>query len=234
MKRNNDDIFDDVLDKYLDAAAEKMVMRDGEALEEPKEPHVFSKTHEKKMRLFITKQRRAAFLGSVGKTLPRTACVLLAVCLLGGAVVFSVDALQMRLLNYFFDKNEKNTQIAEDGSAYSDDDISFNYIPIGYELYEKKNNAKNGILYIAFTEAGEDSQERYFSFMKSRSSADLYIDTEDASAKEMTIQGYDAFYSENENVHLLVWTDGEYRFKISSGMSLSENEIIKIAENIVF
>ncbi len=232
--KKNDDIFDFVLDKYLDGAAEEMVMRDGEALEEPKEPHIFSKEHEEKMRLFVKKQKRAALLGSVRQTLLRTACVLMAVCLVGGAVVFSVEALQIRLLNYFFDKYEKNTQISQDGSSYSDDDISFNYIPTGYELFDKRSSAKAETLYISFTEAGEDTDEKYFNFMKSHSSVDLYIDTEEASAGELTVQGCDAFYSENENVHLLVWTDGEQRFKISAGLSLTKNEIVKIAENIVF
>ncbi len=227
----HDDIFDYVLDKYLDDAAEKMVIRDGEALAEPKEPHVFSKEHQEKMRRLIKKQKRAALFGSARKGLLKTACVLLAVCLLGSVVVFSVDALQERLLNYFFDKDEKNTQIAKDGSSYSDDDISFNYIPTGYTLSDKRDGTYEGMIYISFSGAGE---EEYFNFMKNRSSADLYIDTEEAYVDELTVQGYDALYSENDNVHILVWTDGEYRFTISAGSALSENEIVKIAENIVF
>ena len=105
---------------------------------------------------------------------------------------------------------------------YKDDYVELKYIPQGFILTEHFSVKKQ--VNLIFTK-----QDKNFGFGMGAMDGNPTYDTENATITEMTINGNPAVYSTKPNVNILVWTDGENRFKISG--NISQKEMIKIAEN---
>ena len=107
--------------------------------------------------------------------------------------------------------------------SYSFENIILEYIPEGFEL--EKSSVREQNISLKFVRGQE-----YFNLNSRDISNSFSIDTENASVKQLLINGRDALYSIKENNKILVWHDDNMAY-IMTG-NISETDMIKIAENI--
>lgn len=216
--------FDKIFDALLDEAIETIESQPDVNL--PEETEVtFSKRHEERMRKLFAKERAKAKRKKIYRHIQRMAACFLALILVSGVTVMSVDALRVRFLNFVFDTEDIRTiiNLEEEGSRYSNEDVILEYIPEGFVLDKESVDATK--IYLKFKR-----DEEYFSVSISETYLSKSIDTENASCEKMTINDMEAMYSENDNKKVLVLHDDEYIYTIKS--NISKKEIVEIAQKI--
>ena len=229
MSDNNIDnkIMDKILDEIIDEAASIAAEDLGKNMPEP-ETVVFSKEHEEAMRKLFRKERNKLFFKKVSKYSKRAAVFLLAVIVMSGIAVFSVEAWRVRVMNFFIEMSETHSDIRFGGNSaksdsYTSDEITLGYIPKGFRL--EKRDVKGSMVSLAFK-----GEKDYFVFSKSDITSRIRIDTENASVKKTKINGQEALFSSNKNINILVWHDEESSFTLTG--TVEEKEMVEIAENI--
>lgn len=135
---------------------------------------------------------------------------------------------ELRFMNFIlertqYDTNIKFTDDASKAENYKFGEIKLEYVPEGFKL-EKSETQKNHI-YFAFRKDDE-----FFNFSTRDVRSSLSIDTEGANVKELTINGREALYSENDNIRILVWNYDEMTYILTG--SISERELVKIAKSV--
>ncbi len=218
-----DKILDEIIDEAASIAAENM----GRNIPEPDSVE-FSREHEAAMRKIFRKERKKSFFKKVSKYSKRAAVVFLAVIIMSGIAVYSVEAWRIRVLNFVIEMRQTHSEISFEendikGDSYSSDEITLTYIPDGFTL--EKRDIKENMLSLVFK-----GEEYYFIFSMSDTTSTIGIDTENASVKKIKINGQDAFYSSNSNISFLVWHDESCSYTLSG--TLGEREMVKVAESI--
>ncbi len=218
-----DKILDDLIDKAAPIAAEELGME----LPDPDDVE-FSKEHENAMRKLFRKEQRKLVYRKVLKYSKRAAVFFLAIVVVSGVFVFSVEAWRVKVLNFVIDMSQTHSEInfSEEGTkgdSYASDEITLGYIPEGFKL--DKKDVKGDMISLVFK--GEES---YFIFSMREITGSIGIDTEDASVKKLKINGHEALFSSNENVNILVWHDEDYTYSLSG--TVEENEMAEIARSI--
>ena len=224
--RGKNDVLEKAFDMMLDEAALIADEELGRELEEPDEELIFSKEHEEKMeKLFRTerqKHMRAKFL----KYSKRAACVFLAVVVVSGAAVMSVEAWRVKFLNFVLDAGAPNTDFDfndDQSSSYANEIVSLGYIPEGFGIVTNKESSRG--LFLEFK-----NSDKYFCFDLTNINVSASVDTENGTAEKMKINGYEAVFIDNPDTNILIWHDNTYAFDIIG--NISKEEIIKIAENV--
>lgn len=190
--------------------------------------HEFSEKHKNDMKKLFKKERKAIFYGKLSVYSKRAAIILLAVTAISTATVGSVSALRTRFMNFIIEITQQDTNIKFNNdniksNSYVYHNIKLEYIPSGFII--KKSESRNGYILLEFTKDNE-----FFNFRTINMESSLSIDTEDAIVKELTINGKEAFLSIKDSTKILVWHDDSETAYILTG-NISENELIKIAEN---
>lgn len=217
-----DKILDDIIDEAASIAADNL----GRNMPEP-EAVEFSKEHEDAMREIFRRERKKIFFKKVSKYSKRVAVFLLAVMVMSGVAVFSVEAWRIKVINFVIEMSQTHSEIgfgenSTKGDSYTSAEITLGYIPKGFKLEQK--DVKNDMVSLVFK-----GEEYYFVFSMSGITSSISIDTENASVKKITINGQEALYSSNNNVHILVWHDEKFSYTLSG--TLEEKEMVRIAEN---
>lgn len=218
-----DKVFDDIIDEAASIVAENL----GADMPEP-EPREFSKEHEAAMRKIFRKERKKLFLKKISKYSKRTAVFLLAVIVVSGVAVYSVEAWRIKVMNFVIEMKQSHSEInfGEDntkGDSYTSDEITLGYIPEGFKI--EKRDVRDDRVSLVFK-----GKNNYFVFSMNNFTVSMAIDTENASVKKTTINGQEALFSSNSNVNILVWHDKEFSYTLSG--TIVEKEIVKIAENV--
>lgn len=190
--------------------------------------HDFSQKHNEVMRRLFKEEQKSQLYQRMRTYSRRAAVILVAVITLSAVAISSVSALRVRFMNFILERTQYDTDIKFTDNTPGDDNYKFGeftleYVPEGFEL--KKNEPLRNHIYLVF----EKNQE-FFNFTTMDIGSSLSIDTEDANVKELTINGREALYSENDNIHILVWHDDETAYILTG--NISESEFVKIAENI--
>lgn len=219
------DIFDKMLDEYLDEAAKNAA---GASYGDENDADVeFSQMHEAKMERFFAAQRKKQSAKKYRRILKAAACVLLAVAVGSGVTIFSVDALRTRFLNFVFDPSKPNTDYNFSDYAqnrYFDSDITLNYIPEGFKLADKvKSTYSTNLKFMS-------DSNMYFQISATDIDVNSNIDTENATIEAITINGYDGVYISKDNINVIVWHDNRYSYTVVG--NISKENIIKIAKNL--
>ena len=218
-----DKILDDIIDEAASIAAEDL----GKNMPEP-ETVVFSKEHEEAMRKLFRKERNKLFFKKVSKYSKRAAVFLLAVIVISGITVFSVEAWRVRVMNFFIEMSETHSDIkfgenSAKSDSYTSDEITLGYIPKGFRL--EKRDAKGSMVSLAFK-----GEEDYFVFSMIDITGSIGIDTENASVKKTEINGQEALFSSNKNINILVWHSENFSYRLSG--TVEEDEYTKYFERI--
>lgn len=221
MKIN--ELKDKTLDNLLYYAAQEASKELVNEMPEPERVE-FSDEHKKKMEKLFKKQKRVP----IKSYLRRISAIVAVLIVLSGISIASVQAWRIRFLNFVMHINESNPELRykendTEGNFYSAEDVNLEYVPGGFKLSESRNN--NGKIYLRF-----ENGDLTFSLYIRQIDSTLNVDTENAGAKVIKLNGKDAFLTEKGDIISLLWNNDMHSFALSG--NLSENEIVKIAENI--
>ncbi|HBL82418.1 MAG TPA: hypothetical protein DD391_07465 [Clostridiales bacterium] len=216
-------LIDSMLEDIVPAVAEQR----GRDIPEPEKNITFSPKHEEKMKKLFQKERRSVFKKKVAKYSKRAALFLVGAVLISGITIMSVEAWRVRVLNYFLNIAQERTEMKwtdeNKGDSYATDEVALDYIPQGFQL--ERSVPKREGLSLTFR---KDELNFHVNIYPLRGT--LGFDTEDAEIKKVTINGAEGTLSIKKDLIILVWNDAESAYLISG--NISEEEIIKIAENL--
>lgn len=221
----NNELFEKALDLLIEDALDKINEKENAPLSDLPDVE-FSQEHETKMQqLFnsLYKKELKNKLLTYGK---RAACICLVALVLTSVAVCSVDAWRANFINFFFEEDAPNSDFSFNdagGTHYSDDNISLNYLPWGFEV-KKSAVTSNGII-IYFT-----NDDLFISVDISKLDGYLNLDTENASIEHGTINGYDAVFMFKDDLNQIIWSD-DYNYYYVCG-NIPKAEIEKIARNL--
>jgi hypothetical protein len=191
--------------------------------------HDFSQKHNEVMRRLFKEEQKSQLYQRMRTYSRRAAVILVAVITLSAVAISSVSALRVRFMNFILERTQYDTDIKftdntpPNADNYKFGEIIMEYIPEGFKLENSQIQEKH--LNLTFKKNNES-----FNLHTRDIGSSLSIDTENAVVKELTIHGREALYSENDNIHILVWNDDETAYILTG--NISESEFIKIAENI--
>lgn len=224
MTKENKDfekIFDDLLTIAAKRAEDKMISE----LQEKQEEVVFSEAHEEKMQKLFKKEQRKIYWKKLNSYSKRVACILLVAFLISGISMMSVGAWRTKLMNFFFNPENKNTTLHfnKDGSTtFQNEGILMHYIPYGFQVAKHSVNESAAKAY--FT-----SNDQYFCLSIYNIGGTLTIDTENATKEEITINDFEAVLFAAPDHNYIVWNTETEIFSLKG--NITKKELIKIAEN---
>ena len=221
MKIN--EIKDKTLDNLLYYAAQEASKELVDEMPAP-ESVEFSYEHERKMKKLFKNSKKI----STKSYLKRASAIVAVFIIISGISIASVQAWRIRFLNFIMHITESNTELRykendTESSSYSADDVNLEYVPNGFKLSESRNSS--GKIYLRF-----ENKNLTFSLYIRQLDSTLNVDTENADAKVIKLNGKDAFITEKGDIIAIIWNSETKSFALSG--NLSEEEIIKIAENI--
>ena len=231
MSRNLDEKKSDYL---LELALEEQLendedMRHWEQLEQENLPHEFSEQHKKRMRKIFRKAKRIEFYKEHRKRIVKIAASLLVIICASVITVTQVEAFRMPLLDFFYQVKEKSTFFgvsADSGGKLTKNFQEYEptYKPEGFvvtELNEKENR-----FFIKY----EDEKGDAYQFCFYRKIKDFALDTEEAVALNMEINGHKASAIEKGSETRIIMYEKDSVFYVSG--ILPFEEAYKIMESI--
>jgi len=228
-------ISDEMLRENAEKAAKLYLERINSEFEQETE-HVFSGHFERKMRKIIKDQKRSPgqrrFISIIQK-----AAVILLVLLAGTfATTMSVKAYREEFISFIKRVTHRATSIEYriGDVEYCEVDLSktvFGYLPEGYEITEQKIWGEEAFYTLKRLDGGTLYVE--ISVVTDSAVGAISIDTENAKVKSTVIKGEEAILSQKTEKTILVCSDRNV-ICVLGGEDISEDDIIKIGENIVF
>lgn len=161
----------------------------------------------------------------------RTLILVAVLALIMGLVVVTSEGVREKMFNYFFTEKPGHTEIRplENGEKEGEmPRFELGYVPEGYEKINEED-----ILTIGYAIDYGNGKDQYISFSVRKS--DEYtssVDNDTLKQKEITVNAYQAylFIDDQGKDSVIIWQVGDYVLELSTG--LSEEEVIKVAENI--
>lgn len=181
------------------------------------------------------KENRKKFYHKSLKYSKNVAVFILAVGLIGGALIYSVEAVRIRVFNMALTVEDKFTEInivEETKDPTIEDtfmgvgDYYLSYLPEGYSLEDSDGN---DIAIFEYYSNGDSSI--IFTANSTEGQLSVQIDTEDAVLKDITIHGNEGHYVTKKGHTSVFWIEGNTYLMISG--EGDEAEIIKIAEGVI-
>lgn len=227
---DKNDVFNKAIDMMFNEAAEIAVEYEDEKNTPPFPEIEFSKEHEEKMKKMFRQEKRRLAFKKISKYSKGVAAGVIAMTVVSGVAVFSVEAWRTKVMNFVFNDKTTHTEISfvENSETVIVGDVYFKYIPKGFEVIEESvSEISRDIIF-------HDGTTK-ISYYKVPLYVSKSIDTENAVVKDIRINGMEGIVSKKSNKIILVWHDEEYVYTMtSSGKNgpISEEEIVKIAQNI--
>lgn len=193
-----------------------------------REPHAFSKKHEKKMTKLIKRQRKPYFnlISSAGR---RAACIIVAI------VVFSASALSVKavreavfkfITNVFSDHNVVNVESDSD-SGYPETIQEEYYIfdlPEGFAQSQVDKTDNSLSIVYSYGESRIIFEQHTLSGFK------LNIDNEHNNFEEYTdTDGIVYKIATSKDNTIIIWSNDDYAFMITS--NLNKDEVLKLCRS---
>lgn len=231
MSRNLDEKKSDYL---LELALEEQLendedMRHWEQLEQENLPHEFSEQHKKRMRKIFRKAKRIEFYKEHRKRIVKIAASFLVIICASVITVTQVEAFRMPLLDFFYQVKEKSTFFgvsADSGRKLTKNFQEYEptYKPEGFVVTEVHEEEKK--FWIKY-ENEKGSIYRFYFFNEVR---DVALDTEDAMASDVEINGRKTSIVEKDNETRFIMYEENSLFFLTGMLSLKE--AYKIMESI--
>ncbi|NLM52631.1 MAG: DUF4367 domain-containing protein, partial [Firmicutes bacterium] len=158
------------------------------------------------------------------KTALKVAAVMIAFLAVSFFTVMNVEALKVRITNYFMVKNEKSTTIRVNNEQLST--IMPTYLPEGYENVHLKVLED---FYYAIYE-NQNGDKMILQLIKEKSA--VGIDTEKTSVGTVKVKGNDAEFYYKEEVSFLVFKYNDMLFSLHG--KVPKKELIKVAESMEY
>lgn len=183
---------------------------------------------EKKLELLIRRRKRPIYY-LFNTTLKKVACVITAIIIAAVSTVLSVDALRDGAGNFLLKTYEKFSTLIFNEDSDAPDHIQVYYapsfIPEGYKMSEIQRRESSA--HIEY----ENNYQKEIGFTQSLISGNgINVNTEIGEVEEIG-NGLYICYSQFQQ-HVYFWSDGEYEFILSASLSISKEELLKIAESL--
>lgn len=217
-------------DAVIKEALIESMNRELDETEQNIEPHNFSSQFEHNMNKLIKNIGRKEKAQAAGKVIGKfavTAATVMGIMFGGFLTQQEVYAAVGNVIRSIFSTHDKYTYQDNSEDIVFDDTIRLGYVPDGYELRSVYYMGNANLL----TYESEDEKSLYFNYSLAEDSS-ITVDNESHSYKEI-IEYNEMFYfykSEQDDFNTIIWFDGKYAYSIDA--QISEDEIIKIAENI--
>lgn len=231
MSRNLDEKKSDYL---LELALEEQLdndkdMRYWEQLEAENPPHVFSERHNKRMRKVFRKAKRVEFYEEYRKRVIRTVAGFLIIFCASVVTVTQVEAFRLPLVEFFSQIKQKSTLFGVATESRAKLTKNFQgykptYRPEGFtvtEIYEDKDE-----FFIKY-EDGKGNTYRFCFFSRFK---DFALDTEEAVASNIEINGRKVSIVEKGNKTKVIMYDENVLFYLEG--AVSPEEACKIMEGV--
>ena len=234
---NKNELNEKILDEIIKYAAANQAEKAAEGLppkEELASQHAFSQEFKKKMGHLFVQQKRKERSAKTLKNALKVAVIVFLILAALTATIFSVDALRLPVLNFFFVTNKESMTIHfKSGAGYDDYADQFRgyylpeYIPDGY--WVSSFDRGNGILYhIEYKNSAGDII--HISSLTENSAAG--IDYEGVQKEQLTINGEMALYVYENGGCTLLYQYDELVFRLSA--ELPKEEVVRIAESMKY
>lgn len=222
-------------DAVIKEALIESVSRELDEAEQTAEPHSFSPQFEHNMKKILKSIGRKEKVQNLGRAFCKIAVTAAAVMglMFGGLLTQQeVSAAVSNVIKNVFPTHDKYTY----QGSFDSDDMDFDYsiepgyIPEGYEL-RTVNYLGNAKLMIYET---DDEIQLYFDYSFADATS-ISVDNETHSYKEINKNNttYYFYKSDDENdSSVLIWYDERHSYLINA--QLPEEEIVRIAENLIF
>lgn len=179
----------------------------------------------------IKEKKRNKRLSSIKKFSKRVAIFIIVLISAMSAVVFTVEAVRVRVLNFFIEINEKYTEVRVD-------EVNGNYITpeLEWESYYVPEHIPDGYFYEGSVDGGSikilkyNDGENQIVFTQARNSTDIQLDTEDAEVRTVLIDGNEGQIITKGDRVMFFWYNDEKSFTIKG--QVSEDEVIRIIESL--
>lgn len=217
-------------DAVIKEALIESMNRELDESEQNIEPHNFSSQFEHNMNKLIKNIGRKEKAQAAGKVIGKfavTAATIMGIMFCGLLTQQEVYAAVGNVIRNIFSTHDKYTYQGSSENMTFDDTIRLGYVPEGYELRSVYYMGNGNLL----TYESKDGHNLYFDYSFAENSS-ITIDNETHSYKEIFKNNklYYFYKSEVDDLNTLIWFDGKYEYSIDA--QISEDEIIKIAENI--
>ena len=183
----------------------------------------YIKTEEKK-------EKRIKLIKNIKKQSKKAAIILLIVIAGISTLIFTVEAIRVRVFNYFIEKNERYTEIrVEEENNIKTPELNWEsyyqptYMTEGY--YFESSKDIGSIKVLKYTNG-----ENQITFTQANNGTDFQLDTEDAVTENIKINGNEGLLIIKEDRSMIFWHNEEKSFTITG--NIKKEEIIKIAESI--
>ena len=195
---------------------------------EDREPHVFSKKHEKKMAKLIKRQRKPYFnlICTAGR---RAACIIVAV------IVFTATALSVKAVreavfrfikNTFSDHSVIKTE-GEDNSSYPETiEVEYYISDLPEGFVQTQVNKADDMLTIVYT----NGDRRLFFNQYTMSAFKIYVDNEHNHFDHNTGPDGTVYeISTSKNNTMIIWNNEKYVFMITG--NLNKDELMELCKS---
>jgi hypothetical protein len=166
----------------------------------------------------------------IKKQSKRAAIILLIIIAGISTLIFTVEAIRVRVFNFFIERNERYTEIrVEEETNIKTPELDWeNYYQPTYmtEGYYFESEEDGGLIKILNYSDGKNQ----IIITQTNNSAGIQIDTEDAKTEKININGNEGFLTIKEGRSMIFWHNEEKSFTITG--NIKKEEIIKIAESI--
>ena len=226
---NRNDVLEKVADMMFEESAGIAVGFEDEKNNSTFNECNFSKEHEEKMKNMFRREKRKVAFKKISKYSKGIAAGVVAVVIVSGTAVFSVEAWRTKVMNFVFNDKTTHTEISfvENSETIIAGDIYFKYIPKGFEVIEEDvSRTSTDIVF-------HDGNTK-ISYQKALIRIEKSIDTENAIVKDIKINGMEGIVSKKSDKIILVWHDEDYVYTMTSSGGngpISEEEIVKMAQN---
>lgn len=157
----------------------------------------------------------------------KIAIILLAVVGVGSAAAMNIQAVREPVLNFVFNQTGKDkTKVNISENTKSKIEYNINYVPDGYNCTKKQYLTENSQIIYKFENTNHNL---IYIYIQLNQDFDTYQNMDKSKYNE-SIHNNRSYYFINGKKNKLLWYKSNTIFNISS--TLSENELIKIAENI--
>lgn len=219
-------------DAVIKEALIESMNRELDETEQNIEPHKFSSQFEHNMNKLIKNIGRKEKEQTVGKVIGKfavTAATVMGIMFGGFLTQQEVYAAVGNVIRNIFSTHDKYTYQGSSEDMTFDDTIRLGYVPNGYELRTAFYSHSNVLL--TYESVDENSIDFEYGLADTTS---VSVDNERHILKEINKKEQTYYYYEPieaDDFSTLIWYNNGYVYSIDA--QFSEDEIIKIAENII-
>ena len=181
--------------------------------------------HKQQKQLARRELRRKVF-----KKMVASISLVIAIGLIGGSLIMTVDAWRIPILNFVFSIGEEKTKMQfknsnEDSPASFSSEMPYpKYIPQGFSIATTTNDeATSSIVY-------NNSNNQYIVFVHHRSDETTLTLFTNEEKTPIKVNGYDGYLISHPDGPAIIWGVEDYFFRVYG--NVSKEEIIKIAESV--